>query len=357
MSWATFSDYMTAGGSVNADGGERFNIDADSTYTLSATETWANSGTSTSPIIIRGYKSSITDGYQGRTNDNGALVTTNMPTLAFGSTFRISHTGAWLIAESLNVTGSCSNYVITSAVDSAWVRCKVTNSSTNAAAGCVTLGNAARSIVYDCDLLLDGASGGAYAILANQASTRMIANRINVVSSAAVGAGLASSAVFLNNTIYGSGGVGISTTSTSGAPTIVGNTIVGCGGDGIDIVTGTTALQSIIGNMITDNTGNGIDMVSAANAGFLAYNRLRDNSASINSGTDWVTATSYGHVDSGTTGDTSTDYENYAGNDFRLKATSPATSAGSPAKASIGANQRDQTSSGGGGETSHVFVQ
>ena len=353
MSYATFKDYMETAGSFTAAAGDRFNLKGS--FTIGATDSWVNGGSATSPVIVRGYASSITDGYQGRTNDNGALVTTNFATLTYSSTFRLNNTGAfWVILENLNIIGTVSNPVVSFPADCAIVRCRIENSSTNTASAGVNL--ASRNVLFDSDVVLTGASGGAtgYAVNAGGASCRTVGCRIKVTNTAPAIIAV-SSALVAKNTIFGSGGIGITMNSTTGAPHLLDNTIVGCTGDGIDVITGTTVLQFIAGNMITDQTGVGIDMVSAANAGFMAYNRLRDNSASINSGTDWVAATSYGHQDTGTTGTTATDYVDYAGNDFRLVPTSPATSANLPAKGSIGALQRDQTSSGGA--SAHTFVQ
>jgi len=125
--------------------------------------------------------------------------------------------------------------------------------------------------------------------------------------------------------------------------------------------TSTTTIQRVIGNMITDNTGDGIEMTGVALSGVLAFNRLRDNANSINNGGDWITATSYEQalLNTGTTGDTSTDYVNYATQDFNLVRTSPATSASTPKYMSVGALQRDQTQATGGGpvQRSHASVK
>ena len=106
--------------------------------------------------------------------------------------------------------------------------------------------------------------------------------------------------------------------------------------------------------MITDCTGDGIDAVSTGNCIVLAYRRTRDNANAVANGGDWITATDYAPVTTDTGGQ-STDYVNAGSNDYRLIAASPATSAGFPASASIGALQRDQTGSGGGGGGSYTF--
>jgi len=354
MSFATFTDYMSTGGSFTAAAGDRFNIKGAITSRTTTTDTWVNGGTATSPVIVRGYGTAIGDGYQGRTNGNGDLNVTNMPTLTY-TTGRLNVTGTFIIIESLNISTANSAAAVTLAASCAIVTCKVTNSSTNGAANGISLGTNGQSIILNCDAILSETGGGATAgvavITAQGASQKVIGNRIKSVSSGGVVARATSVIAF--NTIFTNGSIGIFVDVNSATNTIMCNTIVAGGGDGIKIVTGTTTLQFLFGNMITDNAGDGIDMTQTSIAGFLAFNRFRDNASSIANGGDWITATSYGNVDSGTTGTTATDYENYAGNDYRLVATSPATSAGLPAYASIGALQRSQT--GGGGATSFTF--
>jgi len=353
MSYATFQDYMAAAGTFTAAAGSRFNIKGSLTDRTTTTDTWFNPGTLTSPIIIRGYGTTITDGYQGR-NTAGALVTTNMPTMTY-TTGGITVTGAFIIVESMQITTARSGYSISfsTGTDGVILRSNVINSGTNTASGGIGL-SAARTLAFDCDVNMTGASGGATAsgILVFASGCVADSCRIKCVSASCAGINGFGAATIFGNTIYGSGagGIGIKVDVNSASCFIRSNTIVGCGGDGIDFITGMTGIQKIIGNMITDQIGVGIDMFSTANAGFIAYNRLRDNSSSINSGTDWVAATSYGQasLDTGTTGTTATDYVNYAGNNFRLLSTSPATSTSKPESASVGALQRDQTGAVGG---------
>jgi hypothetical protein len=291
---------------ANAVAGDRINIKADGTYTRTATDTLTNSGTSASPIIYRGYSSAIGDGNLGRTNGNGALITTNMPLLSYNSTFRLT-TGAntFIIFESLNVSGNVSNATVGLAANDVIKSCKIVNASTNAAALGASL-TAVQDILFDSDVALTGASGGSAAVSCAASSQRIFNNRIN--GGPAVGITLGSvSPTIVGNVIFASTGNHISVTGTGGAPMIYGNTLVGGGADAINIVTGNTLLQCIVGNMITDNTGDAIDMVSTANAAFAAYNRTRDNANGYNNAGDWLTATKYGDVTTDT-GGPETDY-------------------------------------------------
>src|SRR5260370_814616 len=59
--------------------GVRYNIKADGTYSRTSDDNVGGAaGTMASPIVLRGYKTVIGDGYLGR-NAAGALITTNMP--------------------------------------------------------------------------------------------------------------------------------------------------------------------------------------------------------------------------------------------------------------------------------------
>jgi hypothetical protein len=356
MSFATLRDYMETGGSVNASAGARFNIKGAITGGTSAL-TWANGGTSTSPVVLRGYGTTITDGYQGRTNGNGALVTTNMPGITFTSTGKITFTAAWIICESLNINGAVAGNFITLGNTSTVVRCKINSSGTSTFPQALFLGITSSAI--DCDLSCSGA--GAYGVVeATSLNVKIVGCRITGTATRGIISGSTSIADCTIFDISGTGGVGIYANSASSSMAIIGNTIVGCTSDGI-ILSGTnTSQQLIVNNCITDNGGYGINMVSAAASGVIASNRMRDNtSGSINLGTDWVAATSYGQsaTDTGTTGTTATDYVNYAGKNYNLIPTSPATSAGFPLYRSIGALQLSQTGGSSSSSSSFTFAQ
>lgn len=344
MSWAT----MVA----NAAAGDRINVKSDGTYSrTTTTDALANNGTTTSPIIIRGYNSVIGDGYLGRTNGNGNLITTNMPLISY-TTGRFNTTGTFVILESLNFSGNPSNPLVAVPSDSAARSCKAVNASTNAAAVAFSVGS--RSILFDSDAELSGGSGGGSAVSCGSAAgCRIFANRIKGGPATGITGGTATPFI-CGNTIFESAGPNIAVTNTAGALVVVFNTVVSGTGDGIDVVANSTVSHFIAGNMITDNGGIGVDMNTAAGAAFLAYDRTRDNvGGATNLGTDWIGATSYGNVTTDT-GGPSTDYVDSASDDFRLIAASPATSAGLPEEASIGALQRDQTEAASGA-SSYTF--
>lgn len=328
---------------INAGGkaGNRYNYKGSVSRTTN-TDTITGDGTSTSPVIIRGYGTVITDGYQGRTGGNGALVTTNMPTVTYTSGRLIASGADWIIYENLNITAAPTTNTIATGANCAIKSCVVTNSGTGA--GAIAILTGVNNVVFDCDVTMSGASGGTAAISLGAADCRIIANRIKGGPSV----GIMSSGVrgiVVDNLIFASTGVGVSVTGTATPCVIYGNTIVGGGGDGVDIVTGTTVLQFIANNMITDNTGYGIDGVAAGNAIFAAYNRTRDNTAGAdNLATDWLAATKYGHVTTDT-GGAETDYTDAGSFDYSLISASPAKAAGQWLYRDIGALQRQEAGS------------
>jgi hypothetical protein len=336
----TWAEMVTDFGTSAA--GTRYNIKADGTYsrTTTADALATASGSATSPKILRGYSSVIGDGYQGRTNSNGPLVTTNMPVITY-TTGSLTASANFVIIEALNISGARNGAtLILSGTDCFAHWCKMSNAAAGSSGiTCTTSGS--RCGIIDCDLALsNGGNAGSTAInVSAGAGPRYIANRITSTAAGILLSGIVSSLV-ANNTIYGCAGIGISATGTGGSGVILGNTVVGGTTDGIDIVAGQTGTWVIGNNCITDNGGYGIDL-NNANVGVYEFNnRYRDNtSGTVNLGTDWTTATNFGVV---TSGSGTSDYVNSGSNDYRLIPTSPATSAALPLSASMGALQRVQ---------------
>ncbi len=341
MSFNNFIDYMSTGGTKTASPGDRFNIKGAITARTNTTDTWLNGGTVTSPVIVRGYNSTIGDLTSlARTNGNGPLVTTNYPTISY-TTGGIVISGNFVIVEALSISGANiganTGVVRPTGTDNVLKRCAIVNSSTNANAAAFVMSGARTSII-DCDVSLTGASGGDAAIVNNVSSARVIGCRIKGGPNIGYKTSSATGVVAFN-TIFVSTGIGISQTATSSIGNIyLYNTIVGGGADGVNILTGTTATNIFIGHMITDNTGDGIDMVSTANAAYVSNLRTRDNATSINNGGDWITATNYDAVTTDT-GGPETDYTNSGGNDYSLLPYSPAVQAGNPFYLDVGGLQ------------------
>lgn len=323
---------------TNAVAGDRVNVKAGAYACNNNGPT--NSGSSTSPIIFRGYSSTIGDGYQGRTNGNGALVATNLPVLTYASTQRYLGTN-WIILESLKILGTRSGGVVLPGAQHSCVRCIIENDSTNAAAAAV-YADGAGCILLDCDFALTGGSGGSAAVSLAATYARVAACRIN--GGPAVGILSASGAEFIDNTIWSTGKC-INLTATGTTSTVWGNTLSpksGSAADAITYVSSMTSAQLLGNNLIVDAGAYGINGSNAAN-GIVAYRNRLDRNATADTylATDWLAATSYNH--STTDATQANEFENAASADFRLKSTSPAIGVGGPAYRSIGALQLNST--------------
>lgn len=324
---------------ANAAAGDRVNVKAG-TYSLSSFSP-TNAGTANSPIIYRGYSSAIGDGYQGRTNGNGVLVTTNMPVFAMG-TSSYSHAKDSVIMDSIAFTSTRTLTAFTaSGANAAFMNCSIAGSGTGGASnGTITM-SGLHGCVFNCDIS-NTCDTTLRALTVTQTSSLVLACRLSCTNGAAVyvvGGGRIVGCV-----IYGST-VGIANSGAwVAAPAIIGNTIVG-NTNGIVAYTGSTTAH-IINNLIADNTEYGIDGTDASGiAMLLAHNRFRNNgSGNVRYSDDWATATSYGHVTTGA----SSDFLDAGAGDYRLATDSPARAAGIPAYSDIGALQHADPAGGGG---------
>jgi hypothetical protein len=335
FSWTEMATDINAGSAA----GKRYNVKGN-IGALGASTTLSGSGTGTSPVIIRGYTTTIGDGYQGRTNANGPLITTHMPLVPYNSTFRLNITGSWIILEALKVTGLVSNPVVTLTADSLITRCIVENSSTNASASALSIATRCKTI--NSDMALTGASGGNGGILGAGGSAMIVGCR--ATGATAPGILITSTSVIVSGCVVYGSSVGISNTSGTFVGAMIGNTIVDNTGDGIDILTGTTSLLMLVNNLITDNGGFGLDANSTAVAISASHNRFdRNTSGATNSGTDWLAATSYDHNTTSVL--KAVEYQDAATRDYRLLTTSPAKGVGLPSYLDIGALQRQESAS------------
>lgn len=323
-------------------------------FTLTATDTVAFSGTNALPIKVKGYATTRGDGYQGRAANFGALVTTNMPTLAYNSTFRYNGTGGNIIFESLNLTGTVSGAVFACGSSSIIRACRFINVSTNAAAVSASTGTNGGVVVIDCDIELTGASGGTAALVTDGAGNRVLANRIK--GGPAAGINWRNTVVIAGNLIFGSAGNHTATDSTSGPGTIIWNTFVGGGADAVQIQTASLTLHTVAFNMITDNTGYALDMTDDSNQALFAYNRTRDNTAGQTTGAaTYVTATNWGNVTTDT-GGASTDYTDAGTSNYTLITASPAAEAALQPPSSMGAIQLEGVA-GAASQTSYGYAK
>ncbi len=326
--------------------GSRFNVQ-EGTYNRASTDTISAGGSATSPTVFRGFKLLIGDGHQGYTSNGSALVTTHMPLIIMASGTLISITGNWIVFESINIQGNRPGTILTLATDSEVKSCVVTNSNTNAATAGMQINTRCKAI--DCDATLTGASGGLACFTTSTGTLGVVFQGCRAHTTSTTAAGFATSSAgsphFINCLAYKCGvGIVINNSNVAFAGVILGCTLVGNASDGIR-APALTGLAWIANNLITDNGGYGI--TGSTSPAALHNNRFRDNtSGAISIGADWATATSYGHVTTDA-GGPETDYVDYANDDYRLVASSPAVGAGLPAPTSIGCFQRSAASGSG----------
>ncbi len=215
-------------------------------------------------------------------------------------------------------------------------RCVVTNPNTSAPGGLkigtVTGGN--NAYAFDCDVFLTGASGTGTALALNSTNSSAIACRIETSGTSGSITGITlggAGSTVADCVVIGAGGL-------SGI-TAIGGIVMNCTVVGyIDGIKASGAIATLlVNNLITDNTTRAINNALVSNPTINFYNRLRDP-ITINSATNWTTATSLGNVT--IDGAAFSDYVNAAAGDYRLATGSPAIGAAQPASASMGALQK-----------------
>lgn len=319
--------------------GYRYNV-KQGTYSLGASSTLTGDGSSTSPNVIRGYKTTPGDATLGRTS-GGALDQSNMPTIAFSAGFRLIATGAVnLIIEAIKVTGSVSNSMVAIAQESEVFNCVIENASTNAAAIGI-MGLSANSCVIDGNdvLLVNGVAGS----IGIESVGSVICNRVK--NAGGIGISPSNTKPCSGNTIYESS-IGILTTVTAGTYILINNTIVNCSSDGIQFVTATTALQIVMGNHITGCGGYGVNFQTSTCPKVLHNNRFRDNtSGNINGDGDWGLGTNQLNITSDDTD--ALDFTDQAADDYSLKTGAAGARRGLSYLSNIGSEGTPAGSSGG----------
>lgn len=309
----------------NAAAGDVVNIKSGTYSRTTTADAATNSGTAISPIVWRGVNTSwnAIANSPYRTNGNGALDVTGFPVISYS-------TGNWNfgsrnyhIFDSLVFSSSSGTSAAARIFDIGSYcvarRISLTNPSTNSAACGVRFSD--YSIVIDCDFNLSGASGGYgcihfYGTGCRAISCRAIQTQANCVYLEGV-LGTIYGCV-LANAPSGKAGIYDSAGSTSQTIVVINNTIYGCA---TGIYLGNSSLtrpQCIVNNHITDCTyamDCGYDATNHVSA-FLANNRLRNNSSGIRGFDDWVSATSFSHVTTGSS--VAEDFVDYSTSDFRL---------------------------------------
>lgn len=336
---------------ANYAAGDRVNIKAG-TYTRTVDDVVQTDGTVTTPVIFRGYNSTIGDLEPAtlttwRTNNNGPLVTTNFPVIAYNSTKILSaNTANYIIWQNIKFTGDRAGILCIIGDHCLMVQCSIDNASTDAGAYCVNLPLTATSICA-CDVTLSGASGGGACIRVAGASNTVHACRISSVNKGIYLSDAVLGCVIVGNVFVDVGGIGIDCTlQTTYTYVIIGNTFYSCGSDAILCGNDADGFPYIADNQITDGGGYGINSQYAATANVpikACFNRFRDNTSGVSNGFgDWAVA-AFNHITTDT-GDAETDYVDAAGGNFELKSTAAGAGKSSIGNRDIGATQRSYPS-------------
>lgn len=306
---------------TNAAAGDRVNIQAGSYSRSTNADALTNSGTSTQPIILRGYLTAPGDGYQGRSNDGkGSLIATHMPTITY-TTGRLNLSArSYVVLESLNVAASALDDEVLDLGGTMIVKsCIVTNAHGGSSANGIKFGGS-NGAAIDCDVSSTNAtSRAAIEILAS--GVRVIGCRLRSVGGAGVLAN-ANRSTIAQSVIYGSvdGIKGLSSASAWEC-TAIANTIYGCT-TGINMPSATVSQIAVLVSNLIANCTTAL-AVGTDGPVICANNRYVGNTAVSSTITDWFTGLNY-HANT-TAGN---DFRDAAGNDFRLSTDSPARKAG-----------------------------
>lgn len=360
----TWQQMITEILSVTGTGGRgfRYNIKADGTYNRGSTadDLSASSGTNASPIYMRGYLTTIGDGYLGRSSA-GALITTNMPTVDYNAGGAFFKPPVYSVTESIIVKNSSTtgggNWVLfDNDHKSAVIACVITSARNGNDSKVMNLGGD-YAVVFECDIFQTATSG-----LTMEANTFQNsggrADSCRIICSCPTvkcGIKLDNQCAIFSSLIKGAGGgTGVYYDDSNRMINLRNCTITGWQ-DGIWYNTANTDnLNWIAGNMITDNSRYGVN-INASWCGIIGPNRTRDNVSGDTSipGENWALAGRIFPLVTTDTGGPETDYTNAAANDYSLIAASPAKDANRPKNSDLGCYGLPTTVTGGGSALFH----
>jgi hypothetical protein len=340
--------------------GIRYNVKADGVYARTAYDSmWAaTGGTATSPVYIRGYKTTIGDGYLGR-DSNGALITTNMPQLNY--TDGRVELSQRMVLESLSfaytATGSGVDVFVQVNHWCSIIGCKISTARTNGDSKIIGLGGD-WALHFECDYFMTAATGPnqQMAFSTNTGvrvdSCRFICSCTTLPQGIKCDDGIG----FYGCLIKGAGsGAGLYADGNK-VITIRNCTITGWQ-DGIFWNTPSNDRTAwIAGNMITDNSRYGINLsTGTAWVGLIGPNRTRDNvSGDTSSSTlDWSQTGRIIPLVTTDTGGPATDYVNTSVNNYNLIQASPGKGVNVPKISDLGAYGLPDPSGGGGSAVFH----
>lgn len=340
----TFSQMTTLIASATSQAGIRYNIKADGTYTRSTGDGMegGSGGTSTAPCVMRGYKTTIGDGYLGR-DSVGALITTNMPLITYNPNPGWFKPPQYTVVESLHLQGYVDGDLMTLSTSNAVIGCRVNFNGSNA------IGTAARfggdnAVAFESDFLITVTGSTGNVVNNTAGGLRLDSCRIISTATGAGGFHCDISPNVYGCLFKGSGGpYGIMGDNSNRQPAIRNCTIAGWV-DGIKLTTATSYASWFSGNMITDCSGYAIN-VPAAWCGIIGPNRVRDcTSGSLPATTsEWTGAGRIIALVTTDTGGPETDYTDASTNDYSLISASPGKEVNIPKFADMGAYQRKES--------------
>ena len=355
----TFTEAITEIKSATGTGGQnkRYNVKADGIYNRSSYDDIGGSGggTNAAPVVIRGYKTVIGDGYLGRFDDNGPLIVTNMPYFIYG-TGQGFNIGRHMVIESIRFQGQQSGPLLNLESRCWLIGCIVLNADNNFGTVGVTVREGGGTL--ECDFSLSATSGlGNYVLRLEGQGCKIDSCRI--ITNCSTSGGI--NVVDRWGTIYGNlirgagGGYGIySDGDTNRHAYVRNNTITGWA----DAVRVTGALDSLLylgGNIVTDNSGYAFNMMSVNGEVIIGPNRTRDNVlGDVNGVSQWAFAGRMFPTVTTDTGGPETDFVNAAAGDYRLIAGSPARNTNVPKWSDLGAY--DYKESGGAAAVFHPLL-
>lgn len=354
--WAQMTTEMMS--STGTGGrGIRYNIKADGTYTRAAADSLGSgtTGTQALPIVLRGYKTTIGDGWLGRTSNNGPLVTTNMPLINYTTTGGLFYGLKYALLESLRFTGICDSGSSLVDLESQTniFACSITNTATSSDKATLRIREGA--VAFECDIThasTSGASGGS-ALYVDANSCKVDSCRIISANANFHGVRLERNTTLVHCLIKGAGGSrGLNAEGDSYRNSHIRNCTITNWQDGFYTDAGQQDDPPFIhGCMITDNSGWGINLNnSTASYTLFGANRFRDNvSGNIrNEATmNWLDVGRFYSQVTTDTGSATSDYTNPSGNDYSLISTSPGKDANKPYSLDMGAYGILPTGGGG----------
>jgi hypothetical protein len=297
------------------------------------------SGTIVAPITIAGYTSSrgdlVAESWSTAHNSYGFLTTTGYPVIACADNLLTLGTFTRMSCISVTSTRTAGNG-LTAGTANALYRCVITNSGNNASAIGCTLGT--RATAVDCEFYTTGASSSRSV----GAGTMVCMHGCRITSTAGNGFQFGTSGIISSTLVYdiAAGKTGVICPYADELYIVLNCTFDRCAGTAISMpnqaqTSGCLTVVNCVGSNGTkfaDNLRSATQEIPV----WAYYNRLRDMSSGNYTG--WYANS--GVLDITTDADDDAEYVDVAHDDYHLKSTSLAKSAGTPASFDCGCWQR-----------------